>query len=123
MNPPTPPLDLNSLNAPDATALTPEEFDDIDAILDDLRTRYDETPQWEFCEGFMAALICCRRLIPLSEYFPVLLAIGEGEELDEGSFADAAQQEPGPGSGEAINTVQVFARHSVSNRSSTGSPS
>jgi uncharacterized protein len=90
MNPPIPPLDFKALNA---AALTPEDFDDIDAILDDLRTRYDETPQWEFCEGFMAALICCRRLIPLSEYFPVLLAIGEGEELDEGSFADAAQQQ------------------------------
>ena len=32
--------------------LPSEAFDEIDAILDDLRTRYDETPQWEFCEGF-----------------------------------------------------------------------
>ena len=72
--------------------VSPDEFDDIDAILDDLRQRYDETPQWEFCEGFMAALICCRRVIPASEYLPVLLAIGEGEE-DEGSFADAAQHQ------------------------------
>ena len=73
-----------------AGAVSPDEFDEIDNILDDLRTRYDETPQWEFCEGFMAALICCRRVIPLSEYLPVMLAIGEGEE-DEGSFADEAQ--------------------------------
>ena len=43
--------------------LSPDEFDEIDAILDELRTRYDETPQWEFCEGFMAALICSRRPI------------------------------------------------------------
>jgi uncharacterized protein len=74
--------------------VSPDEFDEIDAILDDLRQRYDETPQWEFCEGFMAALICCRRAIPASEYLSVLLAIGEGEgEEDEGSFADAAQQQ------------------------------
>ncbi|MFT7116858.1 MAG: hypothetical protein ACI9I0_002070, partial [Rhodoferax sp.] len=77
-------------------ALSPDEFDEIDAILDELRSRYDETPQWEFCEGFMAALICSRRVIPPSEYLPVLLAIGEaGAEVgdDEGSFADAAQQQ------------------------------
>ena len=52
-------------------------FDEIDAILDEMRTRYDETPQWEFCEGFLAALICCRRSIPQGEYLDVLLAVGE----------------------------------------------
>lgn len=93
MNPPAPPLDLNALTVPDAAALTPEEFDEIDDILNELRTRYDETPQWEFCEGFMAALICCRRLIMPSEYFPVLLAIGDEDASDEGSFADTAQQQ------------------------------
>ena len=71
--------------------VSPDEFDEIDTILDDLRTRYDETPQWEFCEGFMAALICCRRVIHASEYLPVLLAIGEDGAEDEGSFADNAQ--------------------------------
>ncbi|MCJ0766049.1 YecA family protein [Variovorax terrae] len=78
-------------------SMAPEAFDELDAILDDLRTRYDETPQWEFCEGFMAALICCRRPIPVDEYLGVLLAIGDdaageaGEAGDSGSFADAAQ--------------------------------
>ncbi|MEO7887208.1 MAG: UPF0149 family protein, partial [Polaromonas sp.] len=51
-----------------------EDFDALDAILDDLRTRYDETPQWEFCEGFMAAVACTRRPIAAAEYLPVLLA-------------------------------------------------
>ena len=74
----------------DPNVVTPDEFDEIDAILDDLRTRYDETPQWEFCEGFMAALVCCRRSIPSAEYFELLLAIGE-DETNEGAFADAAQ--------------------------------
>ncbi len=84
---------LNSLPELMSMPLSPEEYDEIDAILDELRTRYDETPQWEFCEGFMAALICCRRPILPSEYLPVLLAIGlEGEE-DEGSFADDAQSQ------------------------------
>ena len=79
--------------------MAPEDFDELDAILDELRTRYDETPQWEFCEGFMAALVCSRRPILPGEYLPVLLGIGGGEPGSEGesggeesgSFADAAQ--------------------------------
>jgi len=53
--------------------LSTDDFDALDTILDDMRTRDDEIPQWEFCEGFMAALICCRRIIHPSEYLPVLL--------------------------------------------------
>ena len=75
----------------DLPPLSEQEFDELETILEDMRQRYDETPQWEFCEGFMAALICCRRLIAPSEYLPVLLAIGEADEEDTGSFADAAQ--------------------------------
>jgi len=75
--------------------LTPEEFDEIDAILDDLRTRFEETPQWEFCEGFMAALVVSRRAISPEEYLPVLLDTGEAGESDPagtGAFTSAAQQ-------------------------------
>lgn len=71
-------------------ALSPEDFDTLDDILDDLRTRATETPQWEFCEGFMAALICGRRPVTPSEYLPVLLDTGDD---GEGKFADAAQFE------------------------------
>jgi len=72
------------------TSLQPEDFDALDDILDDLRTRYEETPQWEFCEGFMVALICCRRNMPETEWLPVLL----GLEDDEGTagFTDEAQK-------------------------------
>ena len=78
--------------APAVPALDAAAFDELDAILDDLRTRYDETPQWEFCEGFLAALVCCRRAIPADEVLAVLLATGE--DAQEGaSFADAGQQE------------------------------
>lgn len=72
-----------------------EGFEELDDILDDLRSRYDETPQWEFCEGFMAAVICARRPIAASEYLPVLLgtpAEGEAPDPDGGSFASQAQQ-------------------------------
>ena len=73
-----------------------EDFDELDAILDDLRGRYDETPHWEFCEGFMAAVICSRRPIPMDEYLSVLLAIpaeGETADAESGSFSDEAQRE------------------------------
>ena len=98
------------------TQITPSEagnclqtdaFVALEAILDDLRARYDETPQWEFCEGFMVALICCRRQIALEEYLPVLLATPGSDAVEsveasdetmgaedaEGSFADDGQRE------------------------------
>ena len=68
--------------------LEAQDFDALDDILDDLRTRHDETPQWEFCEGFLAALVCCRRPIDADEWLPVLLGLDEG-----GSFASDAQRE------------------------------
>jgi uncharacterized protein len=82
----------NSSNTPSddgaSAALTPDDFDTLDDILDELRTRNAETPQWEFCEGFMAALICGRRIVTPDEYLPILLDTGED---GEGKFADDAQ--------------------------------
>ena len=82
---------------PSAVAqVTPDQFDEIDAILDDLRTRNDETPQWEFCEGVLAALVCCRRAIDPDEYLELLLGVAPQGEEDadryEGAFVDAAQR-------------------------------
>ena len=82
-----------------AAALSPEALEEIDDILDDLRTRGDEIPQWEFCDGFMAALICSRRPITPAEYLPMLLGDGAALDATEGdtlpllpAFSDAAQQ-------------------------------
>ena len=78
---------------PDAPVdMSADDFDALDTLLDDLRTRDDEIPQWEFCEGFMAALICCRRLIPPSEYLPVLLGAEDGD-VRPPVFADDEQFE------------------------------
>ena len=57
--------------APDR--LGPEDFDFLDAELDAMRETSEEIPQWEFCEGFLAALVCMRRALPPEEYWPVLL--------------------------------------------------
>ncbi len=56
-----------------AEPLTPDDFDALDAELDLLRQQHEEIPQWEFCEGFLAALVCMRREVPPQEYWPVLL--------------------------------------------------
>jgi len=59
--------------APELQPLTADDFDAQDAELDLMREQSEEIPQWEFCEGFMAALVCSRRAIGPDEYWPVLL--------------------------------------------------
>jgi uncharacterized protein len=56
--------------------LAPEDFDALDDTLDLLRETNEEIPQWEFCEGFLCALVCMRRDVPPDEYWPVLLGDG-----------------------------------------------
>jgi uncharacterized protein len=56
-----------------ATPLGPDDYDAQDAELDLLRETDEEIPQWEFCEGFLAALVCSRRTVAPDEYWPVLL--------------------------------------------------
>ncbi|MFT4241323.1 MAG: UPF0149 family protein [Acidovorax sp.] len=77
------------------TGLGPDELEELDDILDDLRTREEEIPQWEFCDGFLTALACSRRPIPPAEWLPML--VGDGAALDAvpealPAFASAAQQ-------------------------------
>ena len=97
MNTPDTAIDPSDL----PSALGSEELEELDNLLDDLRTREEEIPQWEFCDGFLAALVCMRRPVPTKEWLPMLL--GDGAELEvaeaEGgalpllpAFADAAQQ-------------------------------
>jgi uncharacterized protein len=64
---------LTSQTPPPPGPLTPEDFDALDDELDRLRETSEEIPQWEFCEGFLAALVCMRRDVPADEYWPVLL--------------------------------------------------
>lgn len=60
----------------DSAPLGPDDFDFQDDELDRLRETEPETPSWEFCEGFLAALVCSRRAIEPAEYWPVLLGDG-----------------------------------------------
>lgn len=73
--------------------LSPEEFHELETLLDGVRRRLKVTPHWEYCEGFMAALVCCRRHIEPDEYLSVLLT-ADGARLPlETVFADAGQQQ------------------------------
>ena len=64
---------MNTSADPAIEPLKPEDFDAQDAELDALREHNPEIPNWEFCEGFLAALVCARRTIAPEEYWPVLL--------------------------------------------------
>ena len=64
---------LTSTTALRTGPLTPEDFDALDAELDLMRQQDEDIPDWEFCEGFLAALVCMRREVPAEEYWPVLL--------------------------------------------------
>ncbi len=61
------------MTEPEITPLGPDDFDAQDAELDALRDHDEEIPSWEFCEGFLAALVCSRRQVSPDEYWPVLL--------------------------------------------------
>ncbi len=84
---------------PAAEKMGPDDFDALDILLDDLRLREEEIPQWEFCEGFMAALICSRRPIAATEYFELLLGFDATPGAPDqpmqthGLFTDAIQQQ------------------------------
>jgi uncharacterized protein len=64
---------LPAAPAAQAQPLDLDDFNAQDAVLDALREREEDTPDWEFCEGFLAALVCTRRVITPEEYWPVLL--------------------------------------------------
>ena len=90
--------DAASADMPEG-ALSNDQLEELDALLDELRTRGDEIPQWEFCDGFLTALVCTRRPIAAAEYMPMLLGDGEALQVAEGQplpklevFKDEAQQ-------------------------------
>ncbi|MCF8208714.1 MAG: UPF0149 family protein [Rhodoferax sp.] len=74
------------------------ELEELDAILEDLRSRDDEIPQWDFVDGFMAALICSRRSVEPQDYFLLLLGVPDIEAVvdpadDDKVFAEESQKQ------------------------------
>lgn len=55
--------------------LSADDFAVLEGWLAQTRLHSPQTPEWEFCEGFMAALVCARRAIPPDEYWPRLLGL------------------------------------------------
>ena len=80
-------------------ALSNEDLQELDELLDSLRERSEEVPQWEFCDGFLTAVVCTRRPISVGEWLPMLLGDGEDLQVPDGQplpqlevFASAEQQ-------------------------------
>ena len=63
-----PPIPVTPATPSPPAPLTPEDFDALDIELDLLREDNENVPEWEFCEGFLAALVCMRREVPPEEY-------------------------------------------------------
>jgi len=61
-------------NSDTNTDLSPQDLDELDDILAHLSQCNDGGPSWEFLEGYMAGLLCCRRRIEADEYLPAVLA-------------------------------------------------
>ena len=81
------------------TALTTEMLEELDNMLEEMRERAEEIPQWEFCDGFLTAVVCTRREITAAEWLPMLLGDGESLQVAAGqplpkieAFKDEAQQ-------------------------------
>ena len=81
------------------SALSTEMLEELDNMLEEMRTRAEEIPQWEFCDGFLTAVVCTRRPIAAAEWLPMLLGDGEALEVADGqplpkleAFKDEAQQ-------------------------------
>lgn len=56
-----------------------DDIEELEDLLDVAREQFPELPQWEFCDGFLTALVCTRRPVPAEEYFPLLFGLGEPE--------------------------------------------
>lgn len=67
----TPSSDPGPDGAPedDPTSAT---LDTLEEVLDDVRQRHADTPQWEFCEGMLTALLCMRRPVEEYEWVPAV---------------------------------------------------
>lgn len=50
-----------------------DDFDAQEAVLDALREHDGTVPDWEYCEGFLCALVCTRREVAAEEYWPAML--------------------------------------------------
>ena len=81
-------------------ALGVDELNELDELLQQLQTHSDEVPEWEFCDGFLAALACSRRPIAPAEFLPLLmgadmpLALAPGQALPlVAPFESLTQQE------------------------------
>ncbi|QTD45155.1 YecA family protein [Ottowia testudinis] len=88
----TPPADTPASDALAYDEATVATLEALDETLDELRERDDDVPQWEFCEGFLTAMLCARRQPTQDEWLPLLLGGGAAGPQDLGPFESAGQR-------------------------------
>ena len=81
---PAPAEDTTAADLDDATSAT---LDTLEDVLDAVRARHPDTPQWEFCEGVLTALLCTRRAIGEDEWGPLIFGRAGAD-----VFANAAER-------------------------------
>ena len=89
MTEPTPPDTDGDLAFDEATIATLEALEEA---LDALRAHDELIPEWEFCEGFMTAMLCTRRPPPQDEWLPALLGGTPADANDSAPFASAGER-------------------------------
>ena len=82
--PPDSPQDHSRAELDEASSAT---LDALEDVLDAVREAHPDTPQWEFCEGALTALLCTRRAVPQAEWLPFIFGRDAGN-----IFANPAQE-------------------------------
>lgn len=94
----TEPADTPQPDSPDAAAepafdeATVATLEALEEVLDELREHDELVPHWEFCEGFLTALLCTRREIGQEEWLPALLGGDADDPEGLSPFASAGQR-------------------------------
>ncbi len=92
MTDPTPKDTPDADDLPAFDEATVAVLEALEDVLDELREHDDGIPQWEFCEGFLTALLCTRREIAQDEWLPVLLGGDADDPRGLSPFASESQR-------------------------------
>lgn len=84
----TTPAADNDTDLDDATSAT---LDTLEDVLDAVRERHPNTPQWEFCEGVLTALLRTRRAIGEDEWLPFIFSRDRRRRIRQRRRAHAVQ--------------------------------
>lgn len=89
---PTPAENAEPDGEPAFDEATIANLEALEDILDELRERHQPIPQWEFCEGFLTAMLCARREPDQDEWLPALLGGDPDDPQGVSPFSSVGQR-------------------------------